>query len=289
MITRLTARSFLITLSLIQTADLSHLISLKEVGLGEDVTFDCKLSEKPIYLYWYKQSLGNLLQPVAGVVLDHITMNEQFKDSRFEVLQYESWYSLKISNVSKEDEATFYCGTGAGYSQTFISGTFLAVKDHNQKTSLCEKQSLKTDLIEWGNSVTLKCSLFSKNKETRVQCPPEHSVYWFRTGSEGFHPGIIYTQGNFSDEDERSCSHSLSIIDSSEAGTYYCAVVTCGAILFGEGTKVETGLFSRPKPDPVVIILGGVLACCVTVIVILIIFVKQKKVCEHCKGSLIKY
>ncbi|MED6285343.1 hypothetical protein CHARACLAT_028332 [Characodon lateralis] len=66
-------------------------------------------------------------------------------------------------------------------------------------------------------------------------------MYWFRTESERFDPGIIYTQRNINDKDlERSCSYSLSIRDSSDAGLYYSAVVTCGSILFGEGTKVET-------------------------------------------------
>ncbi|XP_056239208.1 uncharacterized protein LOC130173760 isoform X2 [Seriola aureovittata] len=113
----------------------------------------------------------------------------------------------------------------------------------NQKMSVHVKQSPETASVQLGASMTLQCSLLYTNKESRAQCPGEHSVHWFRAGSGGFHPGIIYTHSNRSDEqEERSCVYSLSktIQNSSDAGTYYCAVVTCGEILFGEGTKVET-------------------------------------------------
>ncbi|KAI3351503.1 hypothetical protein L3Q82_020346, partial [Scortum barcoo] len=117
------------------------------------------------------------------------------------------------------------------------------LRDHNQQKSVIVKQSPETASVQPGGSVTLQCSLLSKNKENRVQCPGEHSVYWFRAGSGGLHPGIIYTHRNSSDEEEeRSCVYSLSktIQNSSDTGTYYCAVATCGEILFGEGTTVET-------------------------------------------------
>ncbi|XP_070769602.1 uncharacterized protein [Enoplosus armatus] len=165
----------------------------------------------------------------------------------------------------------------------FINGTLLAVNDHrNQQKSVYVRQSPETASVQLGDSVTLQCSLLFKNKEKRVQCPREHNVYWFRAGSGESHPGVIYTGCNSNDEDEdwRSCVYSLSrtIQNLSDAGTYYCAVVTCGEILFGEGTKVET------KLCPVVIVLWTLLAGCVIVIVALLISRNLKPVCEHCKG-----
>ncbi|KAM4555701.1 immunoglobulin kappa light chain-like [Odontesthes bonariensis] len=286
MIVLLAAWILLGTESLIQTTEVPHLISLTVVNLGENVTLDCKVSENELqFFYWYRQPLGHMVQTVASLSLGKTMMTEQFKDSRFTVTAEESQYFLTISNVTKEDEATYYCQIGTRFSQTFINGTFLAVNDYSQQKSVYAKQSLKTESGQLRDSVTLRCPLLRKNKEKeeRVLCPAEHSVFWFRAGSEGFDPGIIYTQRNISDEDmERSCSYSLSVRDSSDAGTYHCAVVTCGQILFSEGTKVDT----KPEMDPVVIVLGGLLACFVTVTVILIFYVKQKKVCEHCKGDL---
>uniref|UniRef100_A0A4W6FAS1 Ig-like domain-containing protein n=1 Tax=Lates calcarifer TaxID=8187 RepID=A0A4W6FAS1_LATCA len=217
--------------------DVSQQISLTVVELGENITLHCPVPEKEDKFYWYKQSLGHMAQTVAAVIVKQITITEQFKDPRFTVKKEEAQYLLTIRNVSKEDEATYFCQTGTTYSLTSGSGTFLAEKH------VYVKQSPETASVQLGDPMTLQCSLLSKNKETRVQCPGEHSVHWFRAGSGGSHPGIIYTQRNRSDEEEeRSCVYSLSktIQDSSDSGTYYCAVVTCGEILFGEGTKVET-------------------------------------------------
>uniref|UniRef100_A0A4W6FB78 Ig-like domain-containing protein n=1 Tax=Lates calcarifer TaxID=8187 RepID=A0A4W6FB78_LATCA len=250
------------------------LISLTVVELGENVTLHCPVAEKDDRSYWYKQSLGHMAQTVAAVIFEKITITEQFKDPRFTVTKKEAQSLLTIRNVSKEDEATYFCQTGTTFSLTSGSGTFLAV---NGKISF----HIFNIFALLGDPMTLQCSLLSKNKETRVQCPGEHSVHWFRAGSGGSHPGIIYTHRNRSDEEEeRSCVYSLSktIQDSSDSGTYYCAVVTCGEILFGEGTKVET------KLDLVFLVLGVLLACCVTVTAVLIFYINQRKVCKHCKG-----
>ncbi|XP_047441776.1 uncharacterized protein LOC125008533 [Mugil cephalus] len=153
--------------------------------------------------------------------------------------------------------------------------------DHNQQLSVYVKQTPETASVQLGASVTLQCSLLSRSNESGVQCPGEHRVHWFRTGSGGFHPSVIYTHSNTTDEGVgRSCVYHLSktIQNFSDAGTYYCALVTCGQILFGEGTKVESG----PQSDPVVFVLGGLLVCCVAVIVGLICCTNRS---QHCQGE----
>ncbi|XP_067454423.1 uncharacterized protein [Thunnus thynnus] len=222
--------------------------------------------------------------PDPARLIGTVTVSDQFK-SRFTVAKEDAQYSLIIRNVSKEDEATYFCQKGTSFSPTFVNGTFLVVNDNNQQKSVYVKQSPETASVQLGDALTLQCSLLSKNTtENTDQCPGVHSVYWFRAGSGGFHPGIIYTHRNRSDKPvERSCVYSLSktIQDSSDTGTYYCAVVTCGEILFGEGTKVDT----RSELDPVVLVLGALLACCVTVIAVLIFYVNGRRVCEHCNGA----
>ncbi|XP_039866229.1 uncharacterized protein LOC120720570 [Simochromis diagramma] len=198
------------------------------------------------YFYWHKQPLGHMVQNVAKVIRGQSTISEEFKDSRFTVIKKASQYFLTIRNVSKEDEATYFCYTGTDYAPKFSGGTFLAVNDHIHHSSVYVKQSPQKASVHLGDSVTLNCSIFSNNNEKSVQCLDEHRVYWFRIGLEGFDPNIIYTLRKSRDEErKRSCVYSLSktIQNSSDAGTYYCAVVTCGKILFGEGTKVETHMY----------------------------------------------
>ncbi|XP_059201632.1 uncharacterized protein LOC131981372 [Centropristis striata] len=281
MITGLAALVLLRTVYLIQTAEVSHQMSLTEVEVGGNVTLQCPISAMDgNFFYWHKQSPGYIVQTVASSVGSKLTVSEQF--SRYTLTQEGAQYFLTIKNISKEDEATHFCQNAAVYLSTLVGVTFLAVKDHNQQKSFHVKQSPETEWVQQGDPVTLQCSLLSKNKENTAQCPAEHSVHWFRSGSGGSHPDVLYTHSD--EQEERSCVHSLSktIQDSSDTGTYYCAVVTCGQILFGEGTKVET----RSELDPVVLVLGVLLACCVTVIASLTYVVNRGKVCNHCKGAL---
>ncbi|KAI3351110.1 hypothetical protein L3Q82_005661 [Scortum barcoo] len=198
----------------------------------------------------------------------------------------------RVRNVSKEDEATYFCLNGGLYSQSFGKGVFLAVKDRNQQKSVIVKQSPETASVQPGGFSD--SPVFTSLQEQRKQ-RSSVQVNTVCTGSEldqeDFIPGIIYTHRNSSDEEEeRSCVYSLSktIQNSSDTGTYYCAVATCGEILFGEGTTVETRTVcdSGSELDPVVLVLGALLACCVTVIAVLIFSINQRNVCEHCKGEM---
>ncbi|KAM7417275.1 hypothetical protein PAMA_017095 [Pampus argenteus] len=283
MILQLAALILLTAVSLIQTAEDPHLISLTEVEPGDNVTFYCSVSEKDVLFYWCKQSLGHTVQTVAVGSFGKITVTKQFKESRFTVAKEDTLYVLIITNVSKEDEAAYFCQKGTTLSRTSANGTFLAVNENNQQESVYVRQSPEKASVPLGDTLTLQCSLlYTNTAENTDQCPDEHSVYWFRAASAGFHPGFVSTHRNRSDERvERSCVYSLSktIQDSSDTGTYYCAVVTCGEILFGEGTNVETS----SELGSVVLVLGSLLACCVTVIVIPIFYINGRKLCKHCK------
>ncbi|XP_026186275.1 uncharacterized protein LOC113144426 [Mastacembelus armatus] len=284
MIGRLAAFILLSTLS--QTQDIPQQISVIVTEPGDNVTLTCPIfGDKAGLFYWYKLNFGHMVQTVATGTFDKIALTGQFDNSRFSVTRTDAQYHLTIRTVSKEDEATYFCQAGSAYTMGFTNGTVLTVNDHkNLQKTVYVKQTPETESVQLGDSVTLQCSLVSKNKENSVQCPGEHNVHWFRPGSGRFGPGVIYTHRNRSNEqEERSCVYSWSktIQDSSDAGTYYCAVVTCGQILFGEGTKVDT----RQRMWPFGIALGILLAFCVTVTTALIHSIKRKPVCKHCKGE----
>ncbi|XP_067104182.1 uncharacterized protein [Osmerus mordax] len=193
-----------------------------------------------------------------------------FNPLRYEVS--EGKHQLTILRVTEEDEGVYYCGVG----------TSLNLLDYQ-----IVLQQPESEPVHPGDSVTLQCSVLSES------CTGQHSVFWFRTGAGESHPGLLYTQGDRSEECEkrpetpsptRSCVYSLSKnnLSSSDSGTYYCAVATCGEILFGNGTRLDV---KEPAVDLIVIVLGVSLAVCVVLIIILICTRKTRTVCENCKVS----
>ncbi|XP_059201630.1 uncharacterized protein LOC131981370 [Centropristis striata] len=236
MIGRLTALIFLSTVSQIQTLKLPQQLPSTVVQLGDSLTLSCAiLGDQDALFYWYKLKCGYMLQTVGAGTFGKISLEGQFNNSRFTLKKESTQCLLNIKNVSKEDEATYFCQAGSAYTMKFLNGIFLSVDDHknqqksNQQKSFYVKQSSEIESVQPGDSVSLQCSLLSKNKENNDDCAGEHR-------------------------------------HASDAGNYYCAVVACGEIMFGEGTKAQT----RQQWDPVVIILGSLLALCVIVITILI-------------------
>uniref|UniRef100_A0A8C5CVD3 Ig-like domain-containing protein n=1 Tax=Gadus morhua TaxID=8049 RepID=A0A8C5CVD3_GADMO len=202
--------------------------------LGEPVALQCSITSQrtdhsnQTSLLWYKQSIGYVPQKVASIVSSrHVKFFPPF-DSSFTVKEPD--IDLNIKSVSKEDEAHYFC---QNYYSNDWSGFFLSVKG-----------KLSTQL---GDPVALQCSITSQRTDHSNQCQGEPSVYWFRSGPS--HPAAIYMNGNRSGECQdssgpsapQSCVYTLpkNKVDSSDAGTYYCALAACGEVVFGNGTKLD--------------------------------------------------
>uniref|UniRef100_A0A3B3X6P4 Ig-like domain-containing protein n=1 Tax=Poecilia mexicana TaxID=48701 RepID=A0A3B3X6P4_9TELE len=162
-----------------------------------------------------------------------LKLDKNFPNPRFQVENVGYINLLIIRNVSKEDEATYLCQAGAAYNLAFVNGTNLIV---NGKIS-----SFFGFLLFLG-SETLQCSVLSDSNITT--CSGDPSVFWFRSRSEKSFPDMIYTDGKKSenckkrsDSPKRCFYNFYKNISSSDAGTYYCAVATCGQIIFGNEIK----------------------------------------------------
>ncbi|XP_070768898.1 uncharacterized protein [Enoplosus armatus] len=156
--------------------------------------------------------------------------------------------TLTILKTIQEDEAVYHCAVTT-WSKDQWSGTYLSLRGNTQRMTNYTVVQWPTvsDPVRPGDSVTLQCSVLSESEKT--SCSGEHSVHWFGVRSDKSYANIIYTAGNRRDEcDKRPDAHSppkscvyhfSKNVSFSDAGTYYCAVATCGDIIFGNGTKLD--------------------------------------------------
>ncbi|XP_067374742.1 uncharacterized protein [Channa argus] len=222
------------------------LVPVITVGLDESVTFTCVLPVNGLtskQLYWYKQKPGDNLKLIATIKkFANPQYGSEFSSSRMDLKTDQNLSSLMILRTIQEDEGMYHCAI-VDWTSVW-TGTYLLLKGNSQRTSnyTVVQWSTASDPVRPGDSVTLQCSLLSDSENKT--CPGDHSVYWFRAGSEKSHPEIIHTDGNHQCEKRsdtvKSCVYGFSkTISSSDAGTYYCAVATCGQIVFGNGTKLD--------------------------------------------------
>ncbi|KAL3973329.1 hypothetical protein ACER0C_024536 [Sarotherodon galilaeus] len=224
------------------------LVPVNIVQLGEPATLTCalpkELSSKAIY--WYKQNVGETLKLILALYKNTPPeYGPEFSNSRFNVNNDKNFSNLIILKTIQEDEGIYHCGITEWINAEW-SGTYLLVKGNIQRTSNYSvvQQPTESKPVRTGDTVTLECSVLSESQTEA--CPGDYNVFWFRAGSQKSHPNIIYSDGNRKNECEKrsetqkNCVYHFSKnISALDAGTYYCAVATCGEILFGNGTSVE--------------------------------------------------
>ncbi|XP_036843415.1 uncharacterized protein LOC110531683 isoform X2 [Oncorhynchus mykiss] len=272
--------------------------------LGQSVTLTCFCQlDLLIRVSWFKQSVGQkpLLMASSYYLSKHsLHFTKDFNETkRLSVKRGVDSFNLTISKTESGDSAIYYCGAMEAGQVTFGEGTFLIVKDSGSNSMSVLQQPL-SESVQLGESVTLNCTIHTET------CAGEYSVYWFRQGSGESRPGIIYTLRDKSDWCEKSpeacppeagsptqsCVYNLPKrnLSLSDAGTYYCAVASCGEILFGNGTKldVEVSDLLGDKSNLVffVFISGLTTAVILSVIVNIILCVIMKRSrCEHCAAG----
>ncbi|XP_074505774.1 signal-regulatory protein beta-2-like [Sebastes fasciatus] len=221
------------------TAD--QILEIKTVGVGDDVTLTCPYQKSlpKKFLFWVRLVSGNFPEFLGGTfTFDILVVN---KAPRFTAEQGPGTFLLHIHKTKPSDTGVYYCIKVNHLKMTFLNGTFLRIKGPDPDITAAPP----SDPVRPGDSVTLQCSVLS-DSESKT-CPGEHSVFWLRVGSNESHPSLIYAHGNSAGceksleaHSQQKCVYSFSKnISSSDTGTYYCAVATCGEILFGNGTKLD--------------------------------------------------
>ncbi|XP_068444448.1 uncharacterized protein [Clinocottus analis] len=218
----------------------SHFQSL---DVGESVTLPCVCDNGAMLFFWYKQTLGQKPKRMSSYYNfdDNGTfLNEYENNPRFSLDTGRDKNHLKISDLQILDSATYFCVGTNMVEVKFCESTTVNVKGSGLKVPALVHQSA-SEGIQPGGSVTLNCTVHTGT------CDGPHSVYWFKDSEES-HPGLIYTHGGRNHQCERkpstqthTCVYNLPMksLDLSHAGTYYCAVASCGHILFGNKTTLD--------------------------------------------------
>ncbi|XP_037531421.1 uncharacterized protein LOC119408650 [Nematolebias whitei] len=219
----------------------------KTVAVGDSVTLTCPrlTSEHNAFLYWIRFVSGNGPEFLGGTYsFDSLTGGKKTPD--ITTKQEPGTFIMHISNFKQSDAGLYCCIKVERLNLTFLKGDVLIIKEKEPNiTAIIQHPSSAS--VHPGSLVTLHCSvLFNAGKNT---CESNHRVYWFRAGSDQSHPSLVYAHRNSGDECDWSpeaasgqkCLYSFSKkVSASDAGTYYCAVTTCGQILFGNGTTLDS-------------------------------------------------
>ncbi|XP_027143764.1 immunoglobulin kappa light chain-like [Larimichthys crocea] len=268
------------------------------VNAGDEVTLKCfyeRQTDTGTNHYWYKQSLGQKPRLISSFYSfdSKGDLYEEFNNSRFTLDTGNGKNHLKISDLQMLDSATYYC-VNTSVKFTFAEVITVSVKGSGLNIPALVHQSAP-ETIQPGGSVTLNCTVHTGT------CDGEHSVYWFKDSEES-HPGLIYTHGGRNDQCERkpntqthTCVYNLPMksLNLSHAGTYYCAVASCGHILFGNRTKLDSEGSSTDEVDSpfLVYFLIGALTF-TTILVVLLVFSLYKMIkrnkwqCTECQARL---
>ncbi|XP_069027617.1 uncharacterized protein [Embiotoca jacksoni] len=268
--------------------------AMKTVSVGDNVTLSCTRHPNALYqetLYWIKLGSGNLPEFLGGTyTFDYKGGN---KTPHVTTKQEPGTYILHINKAELSDTGVYYCIKVKKLDMTFVNGASLRIKGPEPDITAVI-QELPSDPVHPGIIMTLQCSVLS-NSENKT-CPGDHRVFWFRAGSDDSHPSLIYVHGDSGEECERSpeprsakkCFYNFSKnVTSSDAGTYYCGVATCGEIIFGNGRRVDVealSMWELKKANMVLILLSVALAASLIVIVFLIYTIKNKT-CDRCNDA----
>ena len=218
--------------------------SFISVEIGKNLTLHCFfVQDISTRLYWYKQLLGEKPKLITSYYKydKNGTFYDEFQhDTRLTLQSDNNNNHLTITDLRISDSATYYCASSYLYIFEFEESITVSVKGSEVSVTTLFHQSA-SDTIQPGGSVTLYCTVHTRT------CDGQHSVYWFTNSAES-QPGLIYADGVRNDQCERNpntqthtCVYNLSLksLNRSHAGTYYCAVASCGHILFGDGTKLD--------------------------------------------------
>lgn len=210
--------------------------------VGGNVTLRCFYGDgRTTILSWYKQAMGKKFELMSNFYLysQEAFFFGKFRNStRFQLVSENLHHRLTISDLQVSDSATYYCLRNNFVEYEFHDGTTVSVKGLGLSAGFVAASIRRSasGTIDSEDSRMLTCTV------NAGICDEKHGIYSFRTSGESG-PGLIYATGgrNTQNNHNKTCFYDLSVqnLNASRTGTDYCAVATCGHVLFGDGTKLE--------------------------------------------------
>uniref|UniRef100_A0A3B5KN22 Ig-like domain-containing protein n=1 Tax=Xiphophorus couchianus TaxID=32473 RepID=A0A3B5KN22_9TELE len=225
------------------------LVPMNIVQTGESVTFKCPLprefNERDIY--WYKQRPGDALRLTLKMLRKQQPTTHKFQpefpDSRWKVNNDQKCSRLTLLKATYSDEGFYHCELIALAGNIQWSGTYL-MNAMRMSDNTVNQQPAVSNPVRPGHTATFQCSVFFESET--MACSEDFRMFWFQAKSNNTYPNMIYSDRNKHHEcekrsdSEKSCMFNFSkVVNSSDSGIFYCAVTSCGKILFGNGTRLE--------------------------------------------------
>uniref|UniRef100_A0A3Q3W1F2 Ig-like domain-containing protein n=1 Tax=Mola mola TaxID=94237 RepID=A0A3Q3W1F2_MOLML len=205
--------------------NLDTVIPVTRVQLGEPATFTCVFPKDlhPRQLQWYKQSAGDSLKTILAIRKHaRLVYGESFPASRLEIEEDFYVSNLTILKTQPEDEGIYHCAI-KDWFDIMWSGTSPTIVVQWLKLS-------SIDPFRPGDSVPLHCSVPSGSQSKTY-------------GIDESYPSMMELwnyRWRMSGGTQKSCVYHFSKkLSSVDAGTYSCAVVTCGEMSFGNVTRLD--------------------------------------------------
>uniref|UniRef100_A0A8C4TC76 Ig-like domain-containing protein n=1 Tax=Erpetoichthys calabaricus TaxID=27687 RepID=A0A8C4TC76_ERPCA len=215
-------------------------LQISESKLGASVDLECYMPTFfPDTYIWIKHTPGDAPKTIVFWSNNgNVSYTTNDGSTRYQVMKSSSSLNLSITHINTSDLGTYYCGMVRGKVMMLGNGTEICL------TGEC---FLRFHIVHKFNASD--CSV---NLECHMKVFSQYSYIWIKH-SQGELPETIvfwsHNEGRTHKANDGSTryqvmtslsSFNLSIthLDTSDLGTYYCGVVKPDDILFGNGTEV---------------------------------------------------
>ncbi|XP_039602151.1 uncharacterized protein LOC120524355 [Polypterus senegalus] len=221
--------------------------------LGGSVILECHMPTHSHYTYiWIKLTPRKAPDTIAfwsKRYNEYVAVKEN-ENVKYEVMNSSSSFNLSITHLDASALGTYYCGVVMHRAVLLGNGTEVCLTGHETVRGIFQPPVLKP--VQYGDNVTLECII------NRGVFGDAHQVFWIHRTIRGSYQTIRSTHEKRKCVIEsEECVYSLlkNNFSFQDVGTYYCAFVTCGEVILGNGTEfpVED---NELELDPIVLVLG---------------------------------